>query len=62
MGLWTWAMLVARPSLSIPDTVFKWMNSAESLAKPRKLWQSVKDEVVALAAMSIYFEANLTLP
>eukprot|EP00972_Heterocapsa_arctica_P046992 6934616-Heterocapsa_arctica.AAC.1 len=40
MGLWTWAMLLARPSLSIPDTVFKWMSSAESLAKPRKLWQS----------------------
>eukprot|EP00972_Heterocapsa_arctica_P026525 3906307-Heterocapsa_arctica.AAC.1 len=28
MVLWTWAMLVARTSLSIPDTVFKWMNSA----------------------------------
>ena len=62
MGLWTWAMLVVRPALSIPDKAFAWLSSSESLKKPRKMWKSVKEELMALAAMSIYMRVDLTIP
>lgn len=62
MGLWTWAMLVVRPALSIPDKVFAWLSSSESLKKPRKMWKSVKEELMALAAMSVYMRVDLTIP
>ena len=59
MGHWAWILLLSRSAFCIPDQIYKWLHDAEDMTRPKKLWKAVRAEFLALAALSIYFSADL---
>eukprot|EP00959_Pyramimonas_sp_CCMP1952_P341702 7157828-Pyramimonas_sp.AAC.1 len=56
-------MLVCRPAFAILDACYRWVGSFEGEAaeKLQRLPLAVADELKALGALAIFFEANLEL-
>ena len=61
LGLWTWVILPARGGLAIFDAIYRWV-ALYRHQKTAELWDSVRGELCAAAAMSIFFVADLSRP
>ena len=63
VGCWAWAMLVCRPAFAILDACYRWIGrfEGEDAEEPQRLPVDVLDELKALGALAIFFEANLEL-
>ena len=59
MGWWTWAMLLFRPALAIPNAVYHLIHSASSRRTPWRMWNTFKWELMAIASLSVFFTADL---
>ena len=60
LGLWTWSMPPTRCKLAILDEVYEWVRLHRGQPH-RSLTPGVRNELRALAAMSIYFHADLSM-
>ena len=58
VGRWTWSMLVARPSLSVFNTVYRFIEDAGR--KEFSLWHSVARELWAIARIAPLLVATLS--
>ena len=55
---------MCRPAFALLDAVYRWVSSfsLEESEKTQKLPPDVKDELRAISALAVFFEANLELP
>jgi hypothetical protein len=59
VGRWTWAMLVARPSLSIFNAVYRFINTAQAI--PFGIWRSVRRELWTAIRLAPLMFASLSI-
>jgi hypothetical protein len=58
VGRWTWAMLIARPALSIFNNVYKFVNVAGPI--PFEIWSSVRRELWTAVCIAPLLFASMT--
>ena len=61
MGQWAWILLLARPGFAIPDRIYAWLGEHDGEKLKQDLWPEVRGELASLAAMSVFFFADLRL-
>ena len=60
VGLWAWVMLVSRGGLSIFQTIYHWIREHRE-RKQAILWATVRQELETVVALSVYFEADMSV-
>ena len=61
-GSWVWALMCARPALSLMNATFKFVVKYELSDTPRPLWDSVVGELRALYYLAPFFKTSLKRP
>jgi len=59
VGRWTWAMLIARPALSVFNSVYKFVNAAGPI--PFDLWPTVRRELWTAVRLAPVLFASMTI-
>ena len=58
VGRWTWAMLIARPALSVFNNVYRYINTAGAI--PLTMWHSVRRELWTAVCLAPLLFASLS--